>query len=316
MSLVNIDLSIRTHVEKSLLGVNITFRRNPTGGVHRTTQRFIIQILPLHCQGNRVLRLHSLGMGHPRGRSAGNSNRSRDTLQSPFRKINVMRVQIIGNIRRLARPSLEGFQLVLRLRHVSVHVLKVAKLRPGAIACIGVKGIPSLVHFHGDQYILLLGGLDEVYVMFESLDDGFGYHDVHSLVDAGEGDVVVGVVGGEDDGNVSGFEGGDGIDVSFWVCCLIGGVGVTTEIHIFVDITNVLLHVLPYSREFLAIDTTHAYSLDLTPPPQIEHRECYYTGALVTVGCRAADVSRCVFARAHHQHVGLGVDPWTFTAFG
>mmetsp|Transcript_24548 Transcript_24548/g.44272 ORF Transcript_24548/g.44272 Transcript_24548/m.44272 type:complete len:204 (+) Transcript_24548:117-728(+) len=192
-------------------------------------------------------------MGHPRGRSTRHTNRSRDTLQSPFRKINMMRVQIVRNIRRLARPSLEGFQLMLRLRHVSIHVLKVAKLRPRAIACIGVKWIPSLVHFHGDQYVLLLSGLDEVYVMFKGLDDGLCYHDVHSLVDAGEGDVVVGVIGGEDDGNVSGFEGGDGIDVGFRICCLVRGVGVTTEIHIFVHITNILFHVLPYTGEFLAL---------------------------------------------------------------
>eukprot|EP00804_Cyclotella_cryptica_P002997 CCRYP_006008-RB/>CCRYP_006008-RB protein AED:0.47 eAED:1.00 QI:0/0/0/1/0/0/2/0/89 len=53
--------------------------------------------------------------------------------------------------------------------------------------------------------------------MFESLDDGLGDHDVHSLLDAGHCDFVVRVIGSEDDGHISRLVGGDGIHVCLWV---------------------------------------------------------------------------------------------------
>lgn len=140
------------------------------------------------------------------------------------------------------------------LGHVRVHVLEIAQLGTGPVAGIGVEGIQSFVNFHCHEDVVFFGGGNECFVVFEGLDDGFGDHDVHSLLDAGEGDVVVGVVGCEYDGDVAFLEGGDGVGVGGGVDGVVGGEGVACQIHVLVDISNVLLHVGAYSGEFFALD--------------------------------------------------------------
>lgn len=142
---------------------------------------------------------------------------------------------------------------MLGLRHVGVHVLEISQLGPGPVPCIGVEGIPSLVDLHGHEDVVFFGRPDEVEVMLEGLDDGFGDHDVHAALDAGEGDFVVGVVGCEDDGDVAFLEGGDGVDVGFGVDGVVGGEGFAGEVHVFVDVADVLLHVVADAWEFLAL---------------------------------------------------------------
>ncbi len=142
---------------------------------------------------------------------------------------------------------------MLGLGHVGVHVLEIPQLGSGPVPCVGVEGIPSLVYLHGHEDVVFFGRSDEVEVMLEGLDDGLGDHDVHTASNAGEGDFVVRVVGSEDDGDVALLEGGDGVDVGCGVDGVVGGEGVAGEVHVFVDVADVLLHVVANAREFLAL---------------------------------------------------------------
>jgi hypothetical protein len=64
-------------------------------------------------------------------------------------KIDMMRVEIITNIRALTCPAFECNELLLRLAHMSVEIRKVPKTA-NTLTGISINGIPSLVDFNSD----------------------------------------------------------------------------------------------------------------------------------------------------------------------
>ena len=69
-------------------------------------------------------------------------------------KVNVVAVQVVRNVRALARPGTESLELVLWLAHVRVEVRESAQGRD-AIARVDVNGIEALVNLDGDQDVVL-----------------------------------------------------------------------------------------------------------------------------------------------------------------
>jgi hypothetical protein len=70
-----------------------------------------------------------------------------------------MRVQIVANVARLARPLFEGDELLLGLTHVRVKVAELAQLLLDALLGIGVHGVVTLVHLNGAEHVVLVGEL-------------------------------------------------------------------------------------------------------------------------------------------------------------
>ncbi len=76
---------------------------------------------------------------------------------------------------------------------------------------------------------------------------------MHPPLNTGQCDIVVCIIGCEDNGHIPRLICLYGIEVCRGINGGVGGVGVTGEIHVLVDITNVLLHVVSYSWKFRAL---------------------------------------------------------------
>ena len=155
----------------------------------------------------------------------------------------MVRIQIIGNITFLTRPCFESLKLGFRLRHVAVKIIKIAQSF-GAGAGVGVGWVEALVVLDVDEDVVGAGFGEEVLVLGEVLDGGFGDEDVDVAADGVEGDGVVGWVGGEDCDGVAGGEGVNGGFVGFWV--VGGGVGWEGgegDVEVVVDRGDVFLEV-------------------------------------------------------------------------
>lgn len=104
-------------------------RRSPAGRVHtRRNLRGVILPPPLNEQGNRILRLRHTP--NRRRRTLGRRRRHPHGLvlwHHTLADINVVRVQVVRDIRVATRPGLERLQLTLRLAHVAVEVVEVAQ---------------------------------------------------------------------------------------------------------------------------------------------------------------------------------------------
>ncbi len=109
-------------------------------GLHRAASPLVSYIYIVHIKYQDV---HRLGK----------------TARSPAMKVDVMRVQVVADVARLASPLLEGDELLLGLTHVRVEVAELAQLLLDALFGIGVHGIIALVHFNGAQYVVLDGEL-------------------------------------------------------------------------------------------------------------------------------------------------------------
>ena len=66
MGLVDIDLSTASHVKESLLRMNIGLGSDPTGGVERASQGLIVEILPLHREGDGIFGIDAPSLGNAR----------------------------------------------------------------------------------------------------------------------------------------------------------------------------------------------------------------------------------------------------------
>mmetsp|Transcript_5873 Transcript_5873/g.13039 ORF Transcript_5873/g.13039 Transcript_5873/m.13039 type:complete len:200 (-) Transcript_5873:128-727(-) len=196
---------------------------------------------------------------------------------------------------------------MFRLRHVCIHVLEVTKLRTSSVSRICVEWIPTFVNFHRHEHILLLSCFDEVVVVLQCLDDWLCHHHMHSLINACHCNIVVGIIGSKDDRDVSWLKGGDGIDVGLGVDGFIGWIGITSEIHLIVDVADILLHMVAYSWKLLAVNSTHANSRHLPSSSEIKHGQGDHSSSLVRVGCLATDVPCCVLSCTDHEYVGLGL---------
>ena len=60
------------------------------------------------------------------GSSRNNGNRAGAAIHGPLVKVDVVRVQIVADIRRFACPRFERLQLLLGLAHVRIDVREVA----------------------------------------------------------------------------------------------------------------------------------------------------------------------------------------------
>ena len=134
--LVCCHLSPGHEAEESLLGVNIRLGRGPGGGVGRVAGAPVLNVLPLRCEGDRVLTgppqhplRHHPGAGHPRHRDTPRHTLECEEvristlgapcyLHGPDVKVDVMAVEVVGDVAPEAGPGLECLQLELGLTHV------------------------------------------------------------------------------------------------------------------------------------------------------------------------------------------------------
>mmetsp|Transcript_28456 Transcript_28456/g.77060 ORF Transcript_28456/g.77060 Transcript_28456/m.77060 type:complete len:299 (+) Transcript_28456:556-1452(+) len=285
--------------------MNVRFGCRPRTSVDGATQRFVSDVLPLNGQRDGIFRVHALALGHSGRPRRRDPNGSGHPGQGPLAPINVVGIQIVGNVRGLPGPGLEGFQLVLGLTHVGVHVLKVAEAAPDSIPGIGVERIEALVDLDSDQDPLFGGGLGQLLVVLQGLNDGFRDHHVHAPLDTFHGNIKVGVVRGEDDGDVSRLEGLGGGFVGLGVHLIVCGKGLAGQVHVLVDVPDVSLHVGTDPGQFFAIHSAHSNAVDLLATTQIEHREGHDAGSLIAVGCLSTHVSGGVFTGSYHEDVHL-----------
>ena len=119
-------------------------------------------------------------------------------------KINMVRVEVVGDVRRLAGPRLERLELVLRLRHVGLEEAERAELLD-AIARISVYRIVSFMDLDAAEHALLFRQCCQFIMLFERFYWRFSYHHMNPVLDAMLGNGKVRVVGREDDGAVAFF---------------------------------------------------------------------------------------------------------------
>mmetsp|Transcript_31832 Transcript_31832/g.52464 ORF Transcript_31832/g.52464 Transcript_31832/m.52464 type:complete len:293 (+) Transcript_31832:504-1382(+) len=283
--------------------MHIRLGGNPRGGVDGTSQSFVVQILPLNGQSDGIFGFNVLGMRYSGRASRRDTNRTSNARQGPLREINVMGIEIVRNIGRLTSPRPEGIELMFGLRHVGIEVLKVAQTGPSTIASIGIERIETFVNFHSHQDVIFFGSLGQHLVMLQGLNNWLGYHHVHAAVDAFQSNIEVRIIGSENDSHITLFVGSSGGDKGLGADFIISRESVACQIHISIDISDILLHVLTNSRKFLAIYTTHTNMIDLGASTKIKHGQGHDSSSLVAVGGSPTDVSCCVLASAHHKHV-------------
>lgn len=92
-------------------------------------------------------------------------------------EVDVVGVEVVGNVRGLPGPGAEGLKLGFRLAHVADEVRGVSELAE-FLAGVGIDGVPAFVNLHGDGDVFFVGDFDEGVMLGEGLDDGFGDEDV------------------------------------------------------------------------------------------------------------------------------------------
>ena len=97
------------------------------------------------------------GGGDARGRSGGDAHGPCDSLHGPGVEVDVVRVEVVRDVGRTARPLPERLQLVLGLRHVAVEEAAVAQT-PDPFACVDVHRVPALVELDHHQHALSVNG--------------------------------------------------------------------------------------------------------------------------------------------------------------
>lgn len=149
--------------------------RSPAGRVNtRRNLGRVILAPPLHKQGNCILRLgnaaqrrrSTLGRGgcHPYGLVVGHH---------ALADIDVVRVEVVGDIGVAARPGLERLQLALGLAHVAVEVVEVAH-GAGLEAGVGIGRVEALVVLDEDEDTGFAGRLDQGEVVGQLLGGRLG----------------------------------------------------------------------------------------------------------------------------------------------
>jgi len=156
-------------------------RRRPTRRINRSRPLTRILLLhPMHQQTNRVLRRRITSKSHRnpfRCRRADFHGRETLLLHHGLADIDMVRVQIVRDIRIHARPRLKRLELALRLTHITVKVIEVPKtlrLEPG----VRIRRVIPLVVLDVDENSMLFGGFQEGQVVGECLDRGFRDQDV------------------------------------------------------------------------------------------------------------------------------------------
>lgn len=182
------------------------------------------------------------GHGNALGRRSGYLDGYVAVLNHGIANIHVVAVEVVGDIALLARPRLEGVELVLGLGHVRVPVVEVAEVL-SLEAGVRVGGVEALVVLNEDVDALLLGLLDELLVIRQKLDGGLSDEDVDATLNGVEGNREMRRIGCEDCDGVASLEAIDGGLVGFGVLLVIGGERVERGIEAVVDLGDVLVQV-------------------------------------------------------------------------
>lgn len=227
--LVDADLTVGGQVVEVLGGVDAgALGSGPGRGVDGDTLLGGVVLLdPSDEQGDGVLGLVDAAQADGDALGGGGGDLDGDVaelLDHGVADVDVVAVEVVGDVRVLAGPRLEGLELVLGLGHVAVEVVEVAELL-GAEAGVPVGGVEALVVLDEDVDALLVGALDELDVVLQQLDGGLGDEDVDAALNGVEGDGEVGGVRGEDGDGVAGAQGVDGGLVGFGVLLVVGGEG-------------------------------------------------------------------------------------------
>jgi hypothetical protein len=150
----------------------------------------------------------------------------------------------------------------------------------------------------------LLGGFDELLVVFEGLGGGLGDEHVDFALNGVEGNGVVSGVWGEDCDGIAGGEGVNGGLVSIWVTSVVRRERLKRRVEPIVGVGDVLLQMLPLKlsarglypvspgcltnrREFVSRDADHAQFANLATSAQVEHCQANNTDFLVGAGSLA-----------------------------
>mmetsp|Transcript_94033 Transcript_94033/g.271813 ORF Transcript_94033/g.271813 Transcript_94033/m.271813 type:complete len:529 (-) Transcript_94033:5-1591(-) len=301
--LVDCDLPLLTHVEPTLLRVNVGLRCHPATRVDAVADGAILEVLPIHDDGDGVLGLDAVEppVGDPRARVCSNSHRASLAVHAPLVVVNVVRVQVVGDIGAAARPRLEGFQLLLRLRHVRPIVREGAELAD-AIPRVEVDGVEALVELGHAEHVFPPRGLDKLQVLLQLLHRRLRDHYMHAPLDASHGYFVVCVIRGEDDGQVAGPEGRRRFLVGVSLHHAIPRKGVDhRRVDAFVRLSEHPLHVRAESGQLLPVRAAHAEAADLTPCPEVQADQRQHACALVRLRRAAIDEACDVLAGADHE---------------
>ena len=193
-------------------------RRGPTGRIHaRRLPPWLVALHPFHQQRNRILGSRHTSQILRRAPGPASGHFYRPILRHHRRAdIDMVRVEVIRDVAFGAGPGFERLELGFGLAHVAVEVVEVAEVFCAG-AGVGVGGVEALVVFDVDEDVVGAGAVEEVLVLGEELEGGFGDEDVDVSFYCVEGYWVVGWVGGED---CDGVTGGEGVDGGFVGVCV------------------------------------------------------------------------------------------------
>jgi hypothetical protein len=86
----------------------------------------------------------------------------------------VVRIEVVADIAVDASPGFEGLELRFRLAHVGIEVVEIAQSQT-LVARIRICGVESLVMFYVDENTVFLCCGEELEMLGEEFDGGFGY---------------------------------------------------------------------------------------------------------------------------------------------
>mmetsp|Transcript_35275 Transcript_35275/g.112207 ORF Transcript_35275/g.112207 Transcript_35275/m.112207 type:complete len:332 (-) Transcript_35275:139-1134(-) len=283
VGLVHVHLALLAHVEPPLLRVHVALRRDPGAGVEGVARGAVAEVLPLHRQGDGVLRLHALQplAGHAGGAKGCDRSWPGAPALRPDVEVHVVGVEVVGDVGGLAGPGLEGLELVLGLGHVAGEVGEGPEVLD-PVAGVGVDRVEALVHLDLHEDVVLGRRGHQLAVVFQRLHGRLGDEHVHAALDARQGYLQVRVVRREDDGAVPRLEGLRGRPEGLRVHHAVRGEGLDDlGLDATVDVPQHALHVRADLRQLLAVDAAHAQPAKLATLAQIQADEANDARGLV-----------------------------------
>lgn len=229
-----------------LVGVDAgLLRGGPAGRVDtRGDLGGIPLVLPVYQQGNGVLCLR--GAAEPDGGALGGGRGDLDGSvvgDHALVDVDVVGVEVVGDVALLAGPGLEGLKLALGLAHVGVEVVEVAEVF-GLGARVRVGGIEALVVLDVDEDAVLARLLEEGEVVLQQLCGGLRDHDVDLALDGVQGDGEMRGVRSEDGDGAAGLQGVNCGLVRVGVGLVVGGEGLEGNVQAIVDLGDILAKML------------------------------------------------------------------------
>jgi len=202
VGLVDADFAFVVEGEEALLGMNFCRGGDPGRGVDGGG--FGARVVePIDHEGDGIFGGEVEGFSHAVGGRGGDADGTGAAFESPAMEVDVMGVEVVGNVGGLAGPGAKTFELGLGLAHVAGEVGGIAELAE-PLSGVGVDGIPAFVNFGGDGDTVLVGDFDESIVFRESLHNGFGNEHMQAFGSGGVGHLEVEVIGREDHDRVVG----------------------------------------------------------------------------------------------------------------